>query len=693
MDIPKNLHNKDFRFTLLRGKIPIEKDWQKDNNYTFYDDKLKKHKDNIGVICGKGNLFVIDIDGNGENTLNKLLEKLPETYIVKTGKQGFHMFYVSDELISGTAFNFNDSHIDIKADRGQVVMEGSTHPETKKKYTCFMDKPITFVKKKDFEEVFEIKQKNGFTHKQKEKTIDDDKSRSAKEYTQVCSMISKGKTKEEIFSFMSAFEKWKSSPDSYKEYTYNKAFNFIESSKNEPLSDENIKYKILELLCDTNKDTKSNSYIEAEELMVNHLIKKYHFRTIQQDEKTEVWGYKEGIYINIGQSLAREELRKILGRAFSQRIVNRVIDKLTADTYIDYKRFFKNEDPYLLPVKNGLLDLKTGELKEFTPDKIFFSKLPIEYDKEAKCNYIIKHLENVLPHKNDVLLLQEAIGNCLYKKYSFQKAVMLVGSGRNGKGITLQLLTRLLGAENTSAVTLEQLENDIYSMSGLHGKLANIGGDLNKTSLKNTGNFKTLSGGDLINAPRKFMTPISFENHAKFFFACNELPLIYDNSRGFWDRWLYFEFPYTFITQEEYAAKEEKKNFKIADPLLKEKLFNDEELKGFLNWAYEGLKRLLDNNSFSQSDTFESVKRKWINQSDSFKAFCELHVEQDYTSQVDKRDLKLKYYNYCKDNQINPLTDKHIYKILTTDYGADVKQIVEDFTGTKTRVWEGIKLK
>lgn len=150
MDIPKNLHNKDFRFTLLRGKIPIEKDWQKDNNYTFYDDKLKKHKDNIGVICGKGNLFVIDIDGNGENTLNKLLEKLPETYIVKTGKQGFHMFYVSDELISGTAFNFNDSHIDIKADRGQVVMEGSTHPETKKKYTCFMDKPITFVKKKRF---------------------------------------------------------------------------------------------------------------------------------------------------------------------------------------------------------------------------------------------------------------------------------------------------------------------------------------------------------------------------------------------------------------------------------------------------------------------------------------------------------------------------------------------------------------
>lgn len=695
MEIPKNLQHKDFRFTILRGKIPIEKNWQNENNYTFYDDKLKNHKDNIGVICGKGNLFVIDIDGNGEDTLKKLLEKLPETYIVKTGKQGYHMFYVSDELITGTAFSYNDSHIDIKADRGQVVMEGSTHPETKKKYICYLDKPISHITKKEFEEVFQIQQNNGFTHQKQTQTtqkVEDDRSRSAKEYSQVCSMISKGKSKEEIFSFMSAFEKWKNSPDSYKEYTYNKALNFIESSKNDIINDENIRYKILELLCDTNKDTKNSSYIEAEELLVTHLIKKYHFRTIQQDEKTEIWGYREGVYINIGQSLAREELRKILGRAFTQKIVNRVIDKLTADTYIDYKKFFKNEDPYLLPVKNGLLDLKTGVLKDFTPDKIFFSKIPIEYKPDATCPYIEKHLTNVLPKKNDVLLLQEAIGNCLFKKYTFQKAVMMVGSGRNGKGITLQLLTRLLGAENTSAVTLEQLETDNFSISGLHGKLANIGGDLNKTSLKNTGTFKSLSGGDLINAPRKFMTPISFENYAKFFFACNELPLTYDDSVGFWNRWLYFEFPFTFITAEEYAAKEDKKNYKIADPLLKEKIFTDEEMEGFLIWAYNGLKRLLENNSFSESETFEAVKRKWINQSDSFKAFCDLNIEQDYHSNIDKRELKLKYYNYCQDNLVKPLTDKHIYKILTTEYGADIKQVCDEL-GTKLRVWEGIKLK
>lgn len=692
ISIPNQLKNKEFRFARLNGKIPIDKNWQIDNNYKFDDERLLNHNNNVGVICGKGNLFVVDIDGNGEDTLNKLLEKLPETYIVKTGKQGFHMFYTSDELISTTSFSFNDSHIDIKADRGQVVMEGSIHPETRKKYLCHISKDIQKVTKKDFEKVFEIKQKNGLTVKNNQ-TVEDDESRSAKEYRQVCSMIAKGKSKEEIYSFMEAFDKWKRSSEQYKEFTYNKAFNFINSKKNEPVSEENIKYKVLELLCDTNKDTKAASYVEAEELLVSYLVTKYHFRTIMQDEKTEVWGYKKGIYVPIGQSLAREELRKILGRAFNQRLVSRVIDKLTADTYINPKDFFKQEEPYLLPVQNGLLDLKELELKPFTPNKIFFSKLPINYVPDSKCPHIEKHFSEVLPEESDILLLQEAIGNCLLKKYTFQKAVMMVGSGRNGKGITLQLITHLLGAENTSAITLEQLENDPFSLSGLHGKLANIGGDLNKTSLKNTGTFKSASGGDLINAPRKFMTPIAFENYAKFFFACNELPMIYDNSRGFWDRWLYFDFPYTFIPLEEFEERENKENVKIADPLLKEKLFNENEMEGFLCYAIDGLKRLIENNSFSQSETFETVKRKWINQSDSFKAFAEINLETDFDSNVDKQELKKSYYNYCKENDVRPLTDKHIYTILTTEYGAEIKQITEDLNGSRTRVWVGIKLK
>lgn len=702
MIIPKQLQKKEFRFTILNGKIPIEKEWQNKNNYVFDSEKIKNHKNNIGVVCGKGNLIVIDIDGNPVDTLNKIYGFLPRTYTVKTGKQGFHLYYKSDELISTTAFSYNNSHIDIKADRGQVVMEGSIHPETKKQYMSYYDNEIVTITKKKIEEFFGIKQEKGFTKKEKRggklnifsiSAEEEDKSRSAIEYSNVCSLISKGKNKEQIYEYMNAFEKWRNSDDRYKEHTYNKAFLFIKNSKYEPIDESNIRYRLYELLSDQNKETKDQSKQEAQEILCEYLKEKFKIRTIMQDEKTEVWAYNKGIYENKGISLIRQESRKVLKKAFNDRFVKLVIDKITADTYIDSNLFFKKEEAYLLPLKNGLLDLKTYELKDFDPNKVFFSKIPLNYNPEAKCVKIIEHLKNSLKNEDDVNLFQEALGNCLLKKYTFQKSVMLVGSGRNGKGITLEILKRFLGDGNTSAITLEQIENDIYALSELHGKFANIGGDLNSTSLKKTGTFKSASGGDLLNAPRKFMTPLVFTNYAKFFFACNSLPKVYDDSRGFWERWLYFEFPFTFVPKEEYILKteEERKNFKIADPLINEKLLNQSELEGLLIFAIEGLKRLINNNGFSDSKTYKEVKRQWINQSDSFRAFCEEHIETNYDEIIKKEELKKQYHKFCKKNKVKALSDKHIYSVLTTEYGAEIKQSTEDYI--KTRVWLGVKLK
>ena len=56
-------------------------------------------------------------------------------------------------------------------------------------------------------------------------------------------------------------------------------------------------------MADADKDTKYDSLLEAEEILVVHLINKYKFKTIQQDEKIEIWGYQEGIYVQYGASL------------------------------------------------------------------------------------------------------------------------------------------------------------------------------------------------------------------------------------------------------------------------------------------------------------------------------------------------------------------------------------------------------
>ena len=203
---PKQLRKNSFRFTKLRGKIPFEKAWQKKNNYKFDDPSFNQHKNNAGVICGINNLVVVDIDGNADSTLDLLLEKLPKTYTVRTGKQGFHLYYIADEIVKTTAFSYNESHIDLKAEGGQVVIEGSIHPETKKQYSCHFDLDISPISKEQLLTVFNIVQKNGVTvnNTKKEKKTEvsaiseNDESRSAREYQEICRLLGQGKTKTEI---------------------------------------------------------------------------------------------------------------------------------------------------------------------------------------------------------------------------------------------------------------------------------------------------------------------------------------------------------------------------------------------------------------------------------------------------------------------------------------------------------------
>ena len=76
----------------------------------------------------------------------------------------------------------------------------------------------------------------------------------------------------------------------------------------------------------------------------------------------------------------------------------------------------------------------------FNHKYIFFGKLEHNYNPEATCPMIVDHLKTVLSSANDITLFQEALGNCLYRKYKFQKAVMMEGTGRNGKSVTLDLI-------------------------------------------------------------------------------------------------------------------------------------------------------------------------------------------------------------------------------------------------------------
>lgn len=432
---------------------------------------------------------------------------------------------------------------------------------------------------------------------------------------------------------------------------------------------------------------------EATELLVQKIENNQKIYTTRDDNKTEMWIYQEGIYVPQGKSFIREYVRRILGQAFTGHICNEVISKIEADTFINSEDFFINENINEIPIENGILDIIKETITPFTPSKIFFNKLPITYSHDAECPNIDKHLREVLKSEDDVKVLYEIIGFCLYKEYFLEKCIMFVGDGRNGKGKTIDLIRRFLGLPNCAGVPLSVLNEDSFRISELFGKMVNLAGDLSNTSLKDTGMLKQTTGRDLIGAKRKFLTDINFINYAKHIFACNDLPKVYDMSSGFWERWMVFEFPYKFIPQSEYDKLDEKeqKNKKVMDTDLINKISTPEELSGLLNKALEGLQRIIKNKEFSYSTGSEEIKKMWVRRADSFIAFCYDNLEEDNQAKISKADLRKSYHQYCKEHRLKGSSDKAMAITLQELFGVIESRKYLD--GVTTLNWDGIKLK
>ncbi len=306
---------------------------------------------------------------------------------------------------------------------------------------------------------------------------------------------------------------------------------------------------------------------------------------------------------------------------------------------------------------------------------------------------INKHFDAVLKSDGDKPVIQELFGFLLYKDYFIEKAFMLSGVGRNGKGKTLDLIKRFLGAENCANIPLQTLDESNFAMSNLVNKLANLGGDIDKSALKHTGKFKGLTGRDLMTADRKFKSHLSFTNFAKMIFCANELPITYDLSPAFWNRWVLLEFPFQFLSKKEIKSLPndvDKSFIKIADPNIVDYLTTPSELSGLLNWALVGLHRLFEQKDFSYSKSVEEVKFIWLRKSNSFLAFFMDELVEDFDYKVTKQELKKVYSLYCRSHKVNTVSDKAI-KVTLSDKG------VSDSRKTKgveqPNCWEGIRFK
>lgn len=238
--------------------------------------------------------------------------------------------------------------------------------------------------------------------------------------------------------------------------------------------------------------------------------------------------------------------------------------------------------------ENGVLDPASGVLSPHGPEYRNSRTLSVAYDPQAQCLQWLAWLSDIFRSDLErITLLQEMMGWVLCRDHlGIEKAMMLIGPPRSGKGTIIRVIRQLL-REAAGAFTLPTLDSDKV-LSGMRGQNVSIDSDTASPASKNSrqiaGLFKTISSNEPLGVLLLYtQTPWQGALNCKLMLASNSIPNMFDDSGASANRWIPLAFDRSFLDREQTD---------LADRLV-------EELPGIAVWAAQGLQRLQRNGRFT----------------------------------------------------------------------------------------------
>lgn len=226
-------------------------------------------------------------------------------------------------------------------------------------------------------------------------------------------------------------------------------------------------------------------------------------------------------------------------------------------------------------------------------------QLPIEWDPQATCPEFDQFMEQALPD-DDRERAWQVLGYLMMSGNPLQRLFLLTGGGGNGKGVFLNVARALVGDDNFSAIPLRRFSETQFASAELHGKLANVCGDIDARFIEDTGRIKELAGDDKIDAERKGRDPFKFLFWGKAIFSANSMPQASDSSRGWLRRWEVINWPYEPTKP---------------DPALSARCVTPESLSGIAVKAIDALRQLMSDGEFTRGESASTAHSQFAEKS------------------------------------------------------------------------------
>ena len=320
----------------------------------------------------------------------------------------------------------------------------------------------------------------------------------------------------------------------------------------------------------------------------------------ENDREVDIQNQQENLQSDIQKKIAK--YNRAIQRAQSPMWLKNIIECITTDIRDDnaFSKFNKNNDILSIGKEaiGGVLDLKTGEIRDrLAVDKLTYYT-PIKYDPNANTSIIDSLFKDVFTENPEWQgFFQNWLGYLITGNNNLCKSLIIHGEGSNCKSIVDWMMRETFGKKlyynmSVKGLTTKSSNNDyLYYAKDSRVLVVNETSDNDKF---NWSMYKNISGDDTIHTMAKYKGPIMFDPHFKLVIITNhkpELPL--DGDLAIKRRLIYLHFKKKYLDRKDivdqmYWDETEYKNKRIGkkDKNLKSKL--KKNLDSFMKWVIEG---------------------------------------------------------------------------------------------------------
>jgi putative DNA primase/helicase len=348
-----------------------------------------------------------------------------------------------------------------------------------------------------------------------------------------------------------------------------------------------------------------------------------------------------------------------------------------AATWVSALRIKTDEldpNPWLLNVKNGTVDILSGEFREHRQEDMITKIANVEYDPKADCPMWKQFVREIMDYKAEIIkFLQTAAGWSLSGDISEQTMFILYGTGANSKSTFLNTIMYLLGdyATATPTETFMKKSGDNYSndVARLRGTRFVTTTEVEQGRRLSEPLIKKITGNDEMTARFLYGEFFNFKPTFKIYMATNHKPVIKGTDHGIWRRIKLI--PFTQRIPEEKQDKH-----------LELKL--REEASGILNWLLEGMATWRQERLKTPKAVLFATD-EYRGEMDVIGNFIKEKCDQKKEMTITIKKLYKAYSDWCEENNEHPVSER-FFTLRLKEMG------FEQSRNSTERFWVGVGL-